>query len=176
MLLKWRRGRDSAPSALPVRSPIKAREKLNGDGRGPGGVHGGCAATLAPHGGHGDGGAGHSGVLGLPLRRDGLDLSVELDALVVRRENCGVSSTATVAVCATVSQNKSDISDFFFPLNAVKSHWISSCKPHCDDGGITHLNICTWSERVMWPHTVQWPVNVEKSVSVQKRKKKNLRV
>lgn len=80
---------------------------------GGGVLHGGCAATLAPHSGHGDGGAGHSGVLGLPLRRDGLDLSVELDALVVRRENCGVSPTATVAVCTTVSQNKSDISDFF---------------------------------------------------------------
>lgn len=31
------------------------------------GKHGGCAATLAPHCGHGDGGAGHRGVLSLPL-------------------------------------------------------------------------------------------------------------
>lgn len=52
--------------------------------------------TLAPHGGHGDGGAGHRGVLGLPLRGDRLDLGVELDALVVERENCGFSSAATM--------------------------------------------------------------------------------
>lgn len=56
-----------------------------------------AAPTLAPHGRHGDGGAGHRGVLGLPLGCDGLDLSVELDALVAAKENCGVSSTATVS-------------------------------------------------------------------------------
>lgn len=75
---------------------------MRGEGAVGWGGHGGCAATLAPHCGHGDGGAGHRGVLGLPLRCDGLDLSVELDALVVRRENYAVSSTATVVVSTSV--------------------------------------------------------------------------
>lgn len=69
-------------------------------------MHGGCAASLAPHGGHGDGRAGHRGVLSLPLRRDRLDLSVELDALVARRENCGISTTATPEASMIVSKIK----------------------------------------------------------------------
>jgi len=45
----------------------------------------GCAVGLASHGWHGNGRARHGGVLDLPLRGHGLDLSVELDALVGER-------------------------------------------------------------------------------------------
>lgn len=44
-----------------------------------------CRFSLA-HGWHGNSRARHSGVLSLPLRRHSLDLSVELDALVVKRQ------------------------------------------------------------------------------------------
>lgn len=49
-----------------------------------------CQSGLASHGWHGNSRARHGGVLGLPLRRHRLDLSVKLDALVIKRSAVSV--------------------------------------------------------------------------------------